>query len=60
VDPNTNLAEMRELAAAILNDQSCPDPYEPSAAQAERLAELVQALDEWLTKGGFLPHDWRK
>ena len=23
------------------------------------LAELVQSLDEWLSKGGFLPEDWR-
>ena len=25
----------------------------------ERLAELVIALDEWISKGGFLPDQWR-
>lgn len=27
---------------------------------AVRLAELVQALDEWIGAGGFLPVDWTK
>jgi hypothetical protein len=25
-----------------------------------RLAELVQALDEWIRGGGFLPEEWNK
>jgi hypothetical protein len=29
------------------------------AASAE-LVEKVDALDQWLRKGGFLPTDWRK
>ena len=60
MDPNANLDEMRKLAAAILYDQGCGDPYESSNAQAERLAELVQALDEWIANGGFLPNDWKR
>jgi hypothetical protein len=26
---------------------------------AVRLAELAQALDEWLSKGGFPPKEWK-
>lgn len=49
MDPNANLAELRELASAQLNGgQTDPD----------RMAELVEALDEWITRGGFLPADW--
>ena len=29
-------------------------------ARAEELVDLVEALDGWLTKGGFLPKDWNK
>jgi hypothetical protein len=50
MDPNANLAEQRRIALSIL---------EGDDGDAERLAELVQALDEWLTKGGFLPDAWR-
>lgn len=29
------------------------------ANAAEGLAGAFQALDEWLSRGGFLPRDWR-
>ncbi|AOT24733.1 hypothetical protein PBI_STASIA_77 [Mycobacterium phage Stasia] len=25
----------------------------------DRMVELMEALDEWMSKGGFLPADWR-
>ena len=34
--------------------------YVAMAHDANRLAELAQALDEWIVKGGFLPTDWSK
>lgn len=52
MDPNTTLADIRESAEVFL-----------SGANDERavaLAEAVIALDEWLTKGGFLPADWSR
>ncbi len=62
MDPEANLREQRKLAAEIV---SAPDPVDEAGyieldERANRLADLVQALDEWLTKGGFLPADWRK
>jgi len=30
------------------------------AEDAGSLQEHIQALDEWLSKGGFLPHQWTK
>lgn len=56
MDPNSNLAEMRYIADGFVDGD-----YEEDAlkiAKAERLAELVQALDEWLSRGGFLPKPW--
>jgi hypothetical protein len=52
MDPNAALAEMRELAHDLLNGT---DTFTTSAYE---IAEHVQALDEWLSKGGFLPNAW--
>lgn len=45
MDPNTALARLRELCR-----QEDPDGAE--------LSEHVEALDGWLTSGGFLPEAW--
>lgn len=56
MDPDANLAEQRALAATIISDDG---PAERRVQDGERLAELVEALDEWITSGGFLPTEWR-
>jgi hypothetical protein len=55
MDPNANLEEQRRLTELIL---SCGNWADANASDCTRLAELVQALDEWLCKGGFLPKAW--
>lgn len=57
MDPNANLEEQRALASKILD--RCDAGDEIYGLDAVRLAELVQALDEWIN-GGFLPAEWRK
>jgi hypothetical protein len=59
MDPDANLAEQRKIVARLLDDNQRKDDY-GRAQDANRLAELVQALDEWLTRGGFLPPSWGK
>lgn len=63
MDPNANLREQREIVAEVIRMWDSADPhtdYERELAQAaDRLAELVQSLDEWLTNGGFLPIEWQ-
>jgi hypothetical protein len=58
MDPVANLKEQRALAAHIivLADREDGDPNGELAECASRLAELVQALDEWRTRGGFDPY----
>jgi hypothetical protein len=61
MDPNANLEELRRLAAEILNmtvEQMGETETGDLMARATRLAELIEALDGWLTKGGFLPSAW--
>lgn len=51
MDPNANLEEQRRIVAKILSGRG-------NDADAYQLAELVQALDEWIGRGGFLPSAW--
>lgn len=56
MDPDANLKELRELAQRVLYSVD-PDPH---PQDVERLAELVEALDGWLSNKGFLPAAWRR
>jgi hypothetical protein len=58
MDPDANLREQRELTARIIRALDFSEPLR--AVDVNRLAELVTALDEWLTRGGFLPVAWRQ
>ena len=51
MDPNATLEEIRELVQVDLH------PY-PMHGDVMRLCELVNALDQWMMRGGFPPKDW--
>lgn len=48
MDPNATLATIRMIIAA-----------EDYPLKVGDLSDRINALDEWLSKGGFLPDDWR-
>lgn len=52
MDPNANLSQQLEVAMRILYD------IETDPQDAERLADLVMDLHEWLLKGGAKPALW--
>ena len=56
MDPNANLQQQLCLASLILKADD--ENKTVDSPEAVLLAELVVALDEWLRKGGFLPHAW--
>lgn len=66
MDPIANLKEQLDIAKNIqqLWDEQCDnhgklfgkEPHRQAAEYAERLAELVIALDECRRKGGFDPY----
>ncbi len=58
MDPNEALLEQRELIAWLLSDTAKHKDRAEYVQKAERLAEVSQALDTWLAKGGFLPDRW--
>ena len=55
MDPNATLAELRELIATW---QAAGSRGPWTEAQADRTIELAADLDEWITRGGFLPSAW--
>lgn len=61
MDPEANLREQRTLAQLIVTTEACNGFARPQPqwlADANRLAELVLALDEWILNGGSLPQAW--
>ena len=49
MDPNATLAALRELIGLYNSGQS-------TGADVDRIVDLTSALDEWITRGGFLQH----
>jgi hypothetical protein len=56
MDPDQTLAQIRRIIADMARPRSALDEL----VDARLLAELVEALDDWITKGGFLPQPWRQ
>lgn len=54
MDPSETLRIIRLTIAQMRADEH-PDIRK---AHADELAEHVEALDEWLSRGGFLPSAW--
>jgi hypothetical protein len=62
MDPTANLTEQRKLTQRILRCKRVSHVRAQCficVGHAERLAELVEALDGWITRGGFLPTQWQ-
>lgn len=56
MDPDANLAEQKEIRERITLCQhgtGCNCVHD-----ADRLAELGDALDDWIAGGGYLPNRW--
>lgn len=56
MDPNATLRDLRDL----VREESLDGDWaaETAAERCAQYAELLTALDEWLSKGGFLPAAW--
>jgi len=60
MDPNTVLEKLTEMARAIIEERDSDNEEGPIlwADRADEMAELVLALNGWLSAGGFLPRAW--
>lgn len=59
MDPNANLDEQIRIARAVL-DANEDEPMEDPEGDLRRMCELVEALDSWIRRGGFLPKVWER
>ena len=62
MDPDKTLEQIREEIRKLRRWMRHPSYDDPDnrLSEAEELVDLVEALDGWLTKGGFPPKDWNK
>jgi hypothetical protein len=54
MDPNENLRRLRALVESSNTDNVLQTPREAE------IVDLFEALDQWITNGGFIPDDWAK
>lgn len=52
MDPNETLADLRNMFSLSHGDMETAD--------VAAIRDRFDALDEWLSKGGFLPGDWNQ
>jgi hypothetical protein len=58
MDPDANLREQLQLVKKIMRAVDKDKPVELD--DVDRLVDLVDALDGWLSHGGFLPRRWER
>jgi hypothetical protein len=59
MDPDKALADLRDALQRYRAAESANNLTAATAA-AHDLAGSVEALDAWLSAGGFLPRDWMR
>jgi hypothetical protein len=59
MDPNAALEAIRDLQAQWREKQYIDGAEDAALNILEKMSGHVAALDEWLTRGGFLPEAWK-
>jgi len=60
MDPDEALARLRRMVEEDLTDRAWSADTAAADDRCQTYAVQFQAVDNWLTNGGFLPADWRK
>lgn len=56
MDPDVCLQKIRELIVELRGSSK----ISTTEACADEISEHFEALDEWISKGGFMPADWAR
>jgi hypothetical protein len=63
MDPDSNLRDQRAVRARLLAAFDAADPetgeWHPDLDDVYQLAELSEALDNWLSRDGAVPGAWQ-
>jgi hypothetical protein len=54
MDPNASLSRIR----ALVREHAAAESNEHKAGIADELVDLIDSLDQWLSRGGFKPKPW--
>ncbi|MEV8320992.1 hypothetical protein AB0Q95_43255 [Streptomyces sp. NPDC059900] len=57
MDPGAALAQLRRAVGGL--DSIAAHPARDWSGELIDVLEHIAALDEWISRGGFLPGDWR-
>lgn len=60
MDPNANLREQRDLLKLIETAVAGGSSPRDLGWEMRRVLELTEAMDMWLSNGGFLPEAWAR
>lgn len=60
MDPDECLAQLRSQSADIQRQIDRGEFDYDTEKTVSRLLDLIDSLDGWLTKGGFLPNQWQQ
>ena len=60
MDPDKDLQDMRYAIERLLVLEWIPDSEDEQAELNSILLDSAEALDHWLSSGGFLPEKWEK
>lgn len=58
MDPNETLSELREVVELHHKDELIEEGHTLDYVPLDYVLERIEALDEWLIKGGALPDSW--
>lgn len=60
MDPNAALEEFRSAYSHWEDTRGRGENLDNAVASADRMRDAMWALDEWLSKGGYLPTAWER
>lgn len=58
MDPTANVAEQLRITERLI--KQIDSGLRPDEDDTNRLCELVTSLNDWLSRGGFLPDQWKR
>lgn len=59
MDPNEVLKKARDASSNLMTRLPFEKDYNPTDEAASELVNAFEVLDDWLSKGGFLPDGWK-
>ncbi len=60
MDPDAALAGLRSAMAKLREEYDSSTTYERAGLELPKALDNFEALDGWLSRGGFLPRAWKQ